>query len=161
MSLTSKERFWSKVEKRGAFDCWPWTGACDQRGYGQIWLDGSRMKATRFSWSLANNHPFPSGKLACHTCDNPNCVNPRHIWPGTMRENILDAVAKGRVIPAKMAVRNHNAIKTHCQRGHPFDQENTGRRKDGKRFCRTCQKHLKAEWDRARAALRETGGGNG
>jgi hypothetical protein len=95
------ERFWEKVNRTGPNECWEWTGSVHSaaRPYGQIWVDGRACKATRVSWELANSQPVPEGKMICHSCDNPICVNPAHLWPGTMSDNIKDAVAKGRHKP--------------------------------------------------------------
>ena len=98
VSKPLEERFWAKVDKRGPEECWPWLGANDsKRGYGTTWDGGRRRKATHVSWELHHGQPFPSGMAACHSCDNPPCVNPAHIWPGTQSDNLLDARRKGRV----------------------------------------------------------------
>ncbi|HYE94275.1 MAG TPA: HNH endonuclease signature motif containing protein [Terriglobales bacterium] len=95
-----EEYFWSKVDRRGSDECWPWL-ACrhNPQGYGLIRRDKRQYRAHRVAWELHHGTPFPEGKDACHSCDNPWCVNPAHIWPGTARDNIRDAVAKGRVRP--------------------------------------------------------------
>lgn len=90
------DRFWSKVAKRGPDECWPWTGATNQRGYGRIKYDGRFHMAHRLAWSFHHERPIPAGLLACHSCDNPGCVNPKHIWLGTDADNMADKVAKGR-----------------------------------------------------------------
>jgi hypothetical protein len=130
---TIPERFWSRVDRRGADECWPWTGA-NSRGYGQFYVDGRNRRATQVSWEMHNGAPFPDGKMACHSCDNPACVNPRHIWPGTMSDNINDCVRKGRHVSPNVP---WNAGLTHCKRGHEFTAENTYWRK-GIRSCRKC-----------------------
>jgi hypothetical protein len=61
-----------------------------------LWANGKHRPATQIAWEIDNGKPFPAGMMACHTCDNPGCVNPFHIWPGTMSENIRAAVVKGR-----------------------------------------------------------------
>lgn len=149
---TLAERFWSKVDRRGADQCWPWTGARDARGYGSIHHDGRRRRATQVSWSLANGEAFPEGKCACHTCDNPPCVNPAHLWPGTVRENALDAKAKGRLATNYGRV---GCFLTQCQRGHPMSGENVAMTAKG-RICRACAAMNKKEWKaRLKAAARE------
>ena len=133
---TAEERFWEKVDKSGGDDaCWIWTASTDGR-YGVFWFDGKRIRATRYSWQMANGVPFPPDKDACHTCDNPRCVNPKHIWPGTPSENALDAVAKGRLVNAG---RKRINKKTHCLLGHEFTEENTILNGQGKRLCRICR----------------------
>lgn len=91
-------RFWAKVDKRGANDCWPWLAGTDNHGYGKFW-DGEHMgRAHRFSYRLANG-PFPNDLDCLHKCDNPRCVNPAHLFLGTAKDNHDDMVAKGRNSP--------------------------------------------------------------
>ena len=90
-----KERFQSKVEKLGPNDCWEYTSGKFDNGYGQFWMSGRNWKAHRISWMLENGE-IPGGILVCHTCDNPPCCNPNHLFLGTNSDNILDAVQKGR-----------------------------------------------------------------
>lgn len=149
-----EERFWPKVNVFGQDECWLWTGA-NSRGYGQITVDGKKRKATQVSWEIYHGKPFPTGLMACHTCDNPRCVNPAHIWPGTMSQNIRDAVSKGRHVAANAPWRRGI---THCKRGHEFTSENTYRTCHGFRACRECLKIHRANSEarkRDRAALGE------
>lgn len=88
-------RFWSKVDKSGGSDsCWPWT-AGQSRGYGVIGHDGKSLVASRVAYELTKG-VIPSGMLACHTCDNPLCCNPDHIFVGEHQDNMDDRMAKGR-----------------------------------------------------------------
>lgn len=147
-------RFWPKVGKAGPNECWPWTGTTDGR-YGLFWVSGRHVRAHRFSWEIANRQPFPDGKDACHTCDNPSCVNPIHIFPGSPSDNALDAVRKGRVIvPTLRGFRGPNAGKTHCKRGHEFTAENTTL-KNERRACKACQRWHQAKYDAKRRPLPE------
>ena len=91
-------RFWAKVDKSGGADaCWLWTGATAGRGYGRIYDPriGHHAAAHRISWELSNG-PIPDGLFMCHRCDNPPCVNPAHLFPGTHTDNMRDAGVKGR-----------------------------------------------------------------
>lgn len=89
------ERFWAKVTAKDPHDCWDWTGAT-KGGYGVVRWDGPRRIATHISWSLVNG-PIPDGFNVLHHCDRPSCVNPRHLWLGTQKDNAQDAKAKGRL----------------------------------------------------------------
>jgi hypothetical protein len=100
-----EQRFWSNVERRGPDECWPWTGSSGGKGYGLIPFKGRNQRATHVSLIIAGNgRPSPQ-HCACHACDNPTCVNPRHLWWGTQSENMRDCVSKGRHTPAEAKAR--------------------------------------------------------
>lgn len=127
-----RERFWARVDKRGPDECWPWLGgkASTNSAYGRMSISHSVARpAHQIAWEMANGQPFPSGKVGCHSCDNPNCVNPAHIWPGTQAENIRDCVAKGR---------HASKPQSHCQRGHQLDPDNRIPMAGGGSRCRAC-----------------------
>lgn len=92
-----QERFWSKVDRRGADECWPWTAAARRKdeGYGAFWLDRRHQPASKVAWILTNG-PVPAGLVVCHQCDNPPCCNPAHMFLGTRLENDQDRVRKKR-----------------------------------------------------------------
>ena len=86
---------WSRIEKRGSDDCWPWTGSKNSAGYGQFGLRGKNYYAHRTVCVLAHG-PAPRGAHALHSCDNPPCCNPAHLSFGTARDNLSDMWRKGR-----------------------------------------------------------------
>ena len=75
--------------------CWEWTGGRDKDGYGKSGLHGRSMRAHRVIWELTYG-PAPTGLYVCHTCDNPPCCRPSHLYLGTHRRNTEDAVARER-----------------------------------------------------------------
>jgi len=95
---TFTDRFWEKVDRRGADDCWEWTAALNEHGYGVMRPEGRRtgptIKAHRVSLSLAGVDI--DGLVIRHSCDNPPCVNPAHLSVGTKADNSADMVARGR-----------------------------------------------------------------
>lgn len=91
-----EERFWLKTDKRGPDDCWEWQGGKDACQYGRIHMKSRRHTlAHRYSYEL-HNGPIPNGLLVLHECDNPPCVNPKHLFLGTKIDNNADKSAKGR-----------------------------------------------------------------
>lgn len=103
------KRFWSKVDRSaGSTACWPWIGGKKPKGYGNFCLErrgqsyNKTVIAHRFAYELTFG-PIAPGLLACHTCDNPSCCNPSHIFIGDNRTNMQDAVSKGRKDFSEMA----------------------------------------------------------
>lgn len=111
---TVEERFWAKVDKDTPSGCWMWTAHRNQWGYGVFSGEGRRLiLAHRFSFR-ATQGPTPEGKIVCHTCDNPACVNPAHLYLGTHWDNAQDCVRRGRR-PRQDGERNYNAKVTQRQ----------------------------------------------
>lgn len=117
------DRFWANIEVAGPLS---WNG------YGIFWYHGRRTRAHRFAYQLLVG-PIPDDLPLDHVkargCTSRACVNPAHLEPVTLAENIL----RGEGITAV------NARKTHCIHGHPFSPENTRRERNGRK-CRTCDR---------------------
>lgn len=88
----AERRFWKRVTKTEG--CWLWEGTI-RGGYGSLQVSRIRTMAHRYSWSLKFGE-IPKGAQILHKCDNPLCVNPDHLFPGTQGENIADMIEKDR-----------------------------------------------------------------
>jgi len=90
------KRFFKKIDipDENLFGCWESTSNREKKEYGKINISGKSYSLHRISYLIWNKN-FPNN-LCCHTCDNPLCVNPLHLWDGTHEENMRDMVAKGR-----------------------------------------------------------------
>lgn len=103
------ERFWNKVDIRGDDECWPWL-ACRVGGYGHIFNDRPRI-AHRVGWELVYG-PIPDGLCVLHSCDNPPCCNPEHLFLGTQLDNMKDMTRKGR----RLGIRTTYGSKHPCSK---------------------------------------------
>lgn len=110
---TIGERFWSRVEITDS--CWLWNGHGDGRGYGFIRFNAKQWRTHQFSWML-HFGPIPSGMYVCHTCDNPRCVHPAHLFLGSHADNMRDKANKGRAA-MKVTADDVKAIKQKLNLG--------------------------------------------
>lgn len=141
MNAESIAAFWSRVDRRADDECWPWTGPGKVGGYGGVSVASLRgpIAAHRIAFGLANNG-IPDGLYVLHTCDNPPCCNPAHLWAGTHLENMLDMRTKGRSSAGAEP-------KTHCKRGHLVFHSD-----DDSRAGEPCQKCIAIRTEKERAA---------
>jgi hypothetical protein len=151
----AERRFWSKVDRRGPDECWPWIGLRQTaRGYG-VFSQGNRsVRAHRFVYELRVG-PIPAGYSIdhrCHkvdecaggpTCPHRLCCNPAHLLP----------VAPGVNNTSERCI-SRNAEKTHCPRGHEYTPENTKMLGSGSRACYACAKASGAARYQAKMALK-------
>ena len=102
-TLDPEIRFWSRVEKRGENDCWEWKGSFDKEGYGQMRNGVLRIndRAHRFSARLHFGE-IPKGQCVCHKCDNPSCVNPKHLFIASPIDNHNDKMSKNRHVKGEL-----------------------------------------------------------
>lgn len=102
-----KQRFLEKVSVNKSNGCWEWTGAWKRpEGYGFFWMNRSKKNeyAHRVSFEIFNRK-HPGDLQVCHTCDNPKCVNPDHLFLGTAKDNMRDRSNKGRTLDCERSPR--------------------------------------------------------
>ncbi len=151
---TLEERFWPKVARGAPDECWLWTAGHNGIGYGMIQVALARghtkKLAHRVSYEMAFG-PIPDGKVICHRCDTPRCVNPGHLFLGTMADNTRDMLAKGR-----------DGYSLHPERfpgGTPprFQGSEHPSAKLTEERAYTLRRRLRARTESLRAMARETG----
>jgi hypothetical protein len=96
MALVS-ERFQRKVDVRPANECWPWIGCTNDDGYGKVGIEGKTYYAHRLVLEWKLGRPLLPGMESKHSCDNPPCCNPDHLFEDTHKGNMQDAIVKGRL----------------------------------------------------------------
>ncbi len=151
LSLVKPHYFWSRVEVKNTKECWNWKGPVASHGYGDMQVnDGQRyrhLRAHRVSMHLFGN-VIPEGMVVDHQCKNKLCVNPAHLRIVTSKTNSLEN---------SVSVTARNNAKTHCIRGHEFNESNTYKLigKSG-RQCRECKSILDKKY-KAQKKARELG----
>lgn len=90
----SPENFWRRAQPQPS-GCLIWAGETDPAGYGKLKYCGKKHLAHRIAWLLAHG-AIPEDRHVLHVCDTPSCVNPKHLFLGTDRDNMRDMTAKQR-----------------------------------------------------------------
>ena len=111
MTRPIAQRFWEKVDIGHPDECWGWLGKSRDGRYGSFAINSMKsVQAHRMAYMISRG-PIPDGLLVCHSCDNPPCCNPDHLWVGTMLDNWKDSVQKGRNVVMGQRGENHHRAK--------------------------------------------------
>lgn len=141
--VSTLDRFMTHVAKAEPEDCWLWTGTKNHAGYGSFSVGRARrLGAHRWSYEHFVG-AVPAGLELDHLCRVRHCVNPAHLEPVTRQENLRRGVRT-----------EHMSMRTHCPRGHAYDEANTGWYK-ATRYCRAC-KVMQNRKQRAKVLARNT-----
>lgn len=90
------KRFKEGFREVAEVECWNWSKAKSGAGYGLCYINQEVVLAHRVAWALHHAKEIPEGMVIRHSCDNPACVNPAHLVVGSQRDNIRDAIQRGR-----------------------------------------------------------------
>lgn len=129
----SESYFLKYIDKKQS-GCWEYTKGLTVAGYGRVSINKKRVYAHRHSFYFFNGF-ISEDYHVCHSCDNPKCVNPSHLWLGTDKDNATDMKNKGRS-------NNGWKTRTHCKNGHELVEANIYRRPNSiARNCIICRKN--------------------
>ena len=137
-TMASRDRAFFRRIVAGPNGCHVWTGATTSSGYGLVVRLGQVIVTHRVAYELMFG-PIPELLVIDHLCRNRLCANPRHMEPVTSGENVLRGISPSA----------RNARMTECDKGHPFDDENTYVCR-GRRHCRTCRRDYMAAYYKQR-----------
>jgi len=131
--------FFGSIKLDVSTGCWNWnTPSRHHFGYGMISYQGKSRPAHRVSAALWLKFPIDSSLVVRHKCDNPACVNPKHLEIGTQKDNIRDMISRHG---------HYKSLRSSCSKGHLYDEVNTYWSKDKKyRRCRTCDRKSRKEY---------------
>ena len=128
---TPKDQLWERLDKSSA--CWTWTGKRYPTGYGRF----GKHYAHRVAYELAYG-PIPEGMHVCHSCDNPPCCNPAHLWIGTPKDNMQDRERKGRGKTKGQPASRATFTRAACSLGRICTVLNSASSSDIVRQIRNC-----------------------
>lgn len=95
-----KTRFWNMVNV-STNGCHDWNSTLHRDGYGKMFYEGRQCQAHRVAFTLFVG-PIPKGKHVLHKCDNRKCVNPKHLYAGTPKQNTADKIARFKGLWGRM-----------------------------------------------------------
>lgn len=110
--IKPEARFWSYVDKKADNECWLWLRSITHNGYGRFTISkGIEIRAHRYALYLSTGVMPADDRQVCHTCDNPLCVNPAHLFLGTATVNMQDMLSKGRANKAVGERHGHAKLR--------------------------------------------------